>query len=169
MIEPGVGTRPGWFSSTWDSSDEQPLLWNPSLGWPKWLRSTSWSEAVPVQPQFLSLLSSQVSLKTLAILILSQYWLPEFEQAPGVGDGQGSLVCCSSWGHKELDMTEWLNWLRVLLTQPSWPQESGWNWHHFSKEKDIAMVHSYPKRRGGKGILIPVPQSTGVRREVETR
>ena len=35
---------------------------------------------------------------------------PEFEQTPGVGDGQGSLVYCSSWGHKELDMTEWLNW-----------------------------------------------------------
>ena len=33
----------------------------------------------------------------------------EFEQAPGVGDGQGSLVCCSPWGHKELDTTEQLN------------------------------------------------------------
>ena len=33
----------------------------------------------------------------------------EFEQAPGVGDGQGSLACCSPWGHKELDMTEQLN------------------------------------------------------------
>ena len=30
----------------------------------------------------------------------------EFEQAPGVGDGQGSLVCCSLWGHKESDVTE---------------------------------------------------------------
>ena len=30
----------------------------------------------------------------------------EFEQAPGVGDGQGSLVCCSPWGRKESDMTE---------------------------------------------------------------
>ena len=30
----------------------------------------------------------------------------EFEQAPGVGDGQGSLVCCCPWGHKESDMTE---------------------------------------------------------------
>ena len=29
----------------------------------------------------------------------------EFEQAPGVGDGQESLVCCSPWGHKESDMT----------------------------------------------------------------
>ena len=35
--------------------------------------------------------------------------MDEFEQAPGVGDGQGSLDCCSPWGHKELDMTEWLN------------------------------------------------------------
>ena len=33
----------------------------------------------------------------------------ESEQAPGVGDGQGSLACCSPWGHKESDMTEWLN------------------------------------------------------------
>ena len=33
----------------------------------------------------------------------------EFEQAPGVGDGQGSLVCYSPWGCKELDMTERLN------------------------------------------------------------
>ena len=33
----------------------------------------------------------------------------EFEQALGVGDGHGSLVCCSPWGHKELDTTEQLN------------------------------------------------------------
>ena len=31
-----------------------------------------------------------------------------FEQAPGGGDGQGSLVCCSPWGHRELDTTEQL-------------------------------------------------------------
>ena len=34
----------------------------------------------------------------------------EFEQAPGVGDWQGGLSCCSPWGHKELDTTEQLNW-----------------------------------------------------------
>ena len=38
----------------------------------------------------------------------------EFEQAPGVGDGQGSLVCCSPWGHKELDTTERLNWTELF-------------------------------------------------------
>ena len=33
----------------------------------------------------------------------------EFEQALGVGDGQGRLACCSAWGLKELDTTEQLN------------------------------------------------------------
>ena len=37
----------------------------------------------------------------------------EFEQSPGLGDGQGSLACCSPQGHKELDMTEWLNWTEL--------------------------------------------------------
>ena len=41
----------------------------------------------------------------------------EFEQAPGVGDGQGSLVCCSPWGHKDSDMTEQLNWLTDPVTE----------------------------------------------------
>ena len=34
----------------------------------------------------------------------------EFEWTPGVGDGQGGLACCSSWGCKESDTTEQLNW-----------------------------------------------------------
>ena len=34
----------------------------------------------------------------------------EFEWTPGVGGGQGGLVCCETWGHKESDMTELLNW-----------------------------------------------------------
>ena len=37
----------------------------------------------------------------------------EFEQAQGVGNGQGSLMCCSPWGRKELDMTEQLNSLEI--------------------------------------------------------
>ena len=31
---------------------------------------------------------------------------PEFEQTPEDSEGQGSLACCSTWGHKEWDMTE---------------------------------------------------------------
>ena len=78
----------------------------------------------------------------------------EFEQGPGVGDGQGSLACCSPWGQKDLDMTEWLNWTKLncsvipTLCDPqgisrtrilewdaipftracSWP----WDWNHIS-------------------------------------
>ena len=40
----------------------------------------------------------------------------ESEWIPGVDDGQGGLVCCDSWGHKESDTTEQLNW-----TELNWP------------------------------------------------
>ena len=36
----------------------------------------------------------------------------------GVGDGQGGLACCGSWGHKELDMTEWLNRTELNWNEP---------------------------------------------------
>ena len=39
------------------------------------------------------------------------HWLNghKFELVSGIGDGQGGLACCDSWGHKESDMTEQLN------------------------------------------------------------
>ena len=37
----------------------------------------------------------------------------ESEWTPGVGDGQGGLACCDSWGRKESDTTEWLNWIEL--------------------------------------------------------
>ena len=45
------------------------------------------------------------------------HWLDghEFEQARRVGEGQGSLVCCNPWGHKESDTTEQLNWTELLF------------------------------------------------------
>ena len=46
------------------------------------------------------------------------HWLNghEFEQAPRVGDGQGSLACCTPWRRKESDTTVWLNWTELILT-----------------------------------------------------
>ena len=38
-----------------------------------------------------------------------------FGWTPGVGDGQGGLACCSSWGCKESDTAEWLNWTELHL------------------------------------------------------
>ena len=43
----------------------------------------------------------------------------ELEWTLGVGDGQGSLACCISWGRKESDMTEWMNW-NVLNVPSPW-------------------------------------------------
>ena len=49
-------------------------------------------------------------------MIGCHHWLDghEFEQALGVGDGQGSLACCSPWGHQESDMIKWLNYWLML-------------------------------------------------------
>ena len=46
------------------------------------------------------------------------HWLDgrESEWTPGVGDGQGGLACCDSWGRKESDMTEWLNWTEPVTS-----------------------------------------------------
>ena len=73
------------------------------------------------------------------------HWLNghEFEQAPGVGDGQGSLGCCSPWGCKELGTTEQLNWIEL-------------NWifwcYHFSVF--VAKTPAYPG-----SLLAPSAQS----------
>ena len=44
----------------------------------------------------------------------------EFERTPGVGDGQGGLACCNSWGCKESDTTEWLNWTELNQAYSDW-------------------------------------------------
>ena len=49
----------------------------------------------------------------------------DFEQASGVGDGLGRLVCCSPWGHKESDKTEWLNWTELYCPWNSPGQNTG--------------------------------------------
>ena len=45
------------------------------------------------------------------------HWLDghEFGWTLGVGDGQGGLLCCNSWGCKESDTTEWLNWIELNI------------------------------------------------------
>ena len=52
------------------------------------------------------------------------HWLNgrESEWTLGVGDGQGGLVCCDSWGPKESDTTEWLNWTELNWTYLFVPQ-----------------------------------------------
>jgi len=59
------------------------------------------------------------------------HWLNrhEFEQTLGDGEGQGSLECCSPWGLKELDMTEWLNYSNIIALKPQ-------------QMEDISIFHS---------------------------
>ena len=47
------------------------------------------------------------------------HWLDgcESQWTPGVGDGQGGLACCDSWGRKESDTTEWLIWSDLIKSQ----------------------------------------------------
>jgi len=47
-----------------------------------------------------------------------------FGWALGVADGQGGLACCSSWGCKELDMTERLNWTELKASIPRWEKKN---------------------------------------------
>ena len=54
------------------------------------------------------------------------------EWTPGVGDGQGGLACCDSWGRKESDTTEWLNWI--------WHYTYIWLIHSFSDGWVLAIV-----------------------------
>ena len=50
----------------------------------------------------------------------------ESEWTPGFGDGQGGLACCDSWGHKELDTTEQLNWINFLYLHKA--EQVYWRW-----------------------------------------
>ena len=65
----------------------------------------------------------------------------EFEQAPGVGDGQGSLACCSPWGRKESDTTELY---RVLVAPCGLYNHGEWS------SESMGLVALWPC-----GILVP--------------
>ena len=73
-------------------------------------------------------------------MVVCHHWFNghEFEQALGVGDGQGGLVCCSPWGHKESDMTERLNWLTRLTLNSAGALQL-----HFLCSKSGSSVHSW--------------------------
>ena len=68
------------------------------------------------------------------------HWLDgrESEWTQGAGDGQRGLVCCDSWGRKESDMTEQLNWTE-LNWYPMWTWEKCIFWYWIKQSIDIVI------------------------------
>ena len=96
------GDQPLLFFGRTDAKAETPVLWQPHVK--SWLIGKD-SDAGRDWGQ-------EEKGMTEDEIVVWHHWLDghEFEQALGVADGQGSLACCSPRGHKESDMTEWLNW-----------------------------------------------------------
>ena len=73
------------------------------------------------------------------------HWLDgrESQWTPGVSDGQGGLACCDSWGCKESDTTERLNWIELnvffLLLQTENQPARQYVWMHYKKTRGFAL------------------------------
>ena len=78
-----------------------------------WTEDSPWGCKVSDMTEWLTLTFQNRSrinfFFTILTLVGWHHRLRMFEQAPGDGEGQWSLVCCSPWGHKESDTTGWLN------------------------------------------------------------
>ena len=85
-----------------DAEAETPVLWSPDVK--SWL---IWKD-----PEAGKDWRQEEKGTTEDEMVGWHYWLNGhwFGWTLGVGDGQGGLACCGSWGHQELDRTEWLNW-----------------------------------------------------------
>ena len=96
------GNQSWIFTGKTDAEAETPILWSPDAK--NWL--------IGKYPDAGKDWGQDEKGTTEDEMVGWHHWLNghEFEQAPGVGDGQGSLVCCSAWGHKESDTTKGWNW-----------------------------------------------------------
>ena len=89
-----------------DVEAETPILWPPDVK--SWL---IWKD-----PEAGKDWGQEEKGTTEDVRVGWHHWLNgrESEWTPEVGDRQGGLVCCGSWGCKESDTTEWLNWITIL-------------------------------------------------------
>ena len=94
------GNQSWTFIGRTDAEVETPILWPPDAN--NWLLGKG-PDAGKDWRQEKGMMKDE--------MVRWHHWLNrhEFEQTPGVGDGQGSLAWCSPWGHKESDITEQLN------------------------------------------------------------
>ena len=99
------GKQSSVFIGRTDAEAETPILWLPDMkNWLIWKDSDAGKDW-----------GQEEKGMTEDEAVGWHHWLNghEFGWILGVGDGQGSLACCSSWGHKESDTTEQLNWTEM--------------------------------------------------------
>ena len=102
-----------------DQASQSPRKPTLNTHWKNWCWSwssntlTTWCEELThwKRPWCWERLRAGGEVATQDEMVGWHHWLNghEFEHTPGDSKRQGSLVCCSPWGHKELDITEWLN------------------------------------------------------------
>ena len=90
-----------------DAEAETPIIWPPDVK--SWL--------IRIDPDIGKDWRQEEKGMTEHEVVGWHHWINghEFEQAPGDGEGQGSLACCSPWDRKESDTTKWLNWTELHL------------------------------------------------------
>ena len=95
------GNQPWILIGRTDAEPEAPIVWPPDVK----------SPLTGKDPDVGKDWGQEVKAATEDEMARWHHWLSghEFEQAPGGGEGQGKLVCCSPWGHKKSDTTEWPN------------------------------------------------------------
>ena len=90
-----------------DAEAETPILWPPDMK--NWLSGKDPDAGKDWRQEEKGMTEDE--------MVGWHHWLDghEFEWTLGVGDGWRSLVCCSPWGSKELETTEWLNWTDIYI------------------------------------------------------
>ena len=101
------GKQPWIFIGRTDAEAKTPILWPPDVK--IWLIG-KYSDAGKDWGQ-----EEKVTTEDEMVGWYHRLYEHEFEQAPGVGEGLRSLVCCSPWGHRESNTTERLNWIECYL------------------------------------------------------
>ena len=106
------GNQSWIFIERTDAEAETPILWLPDVK--NWLTGKDPNGGKDWRREETGITEEE--------MVWWHHWLNghEFEQAPGVSDGQGSLACCSPWGRKELDTTERLNWTEFNKQTTDW-------------------------------------------------
>ena len=102
-----VGDQPWDFFGGNDAKAETPVLWPPHAK--SWLIGKDFNAGRDWGQEEKGMTEDEMAGW--------HHWLDgrKSEWTPGVGDRQGGLACCDSWGHKKSDMTEQLNWTELLV------------------------------------------------------